>query len=39
MREFNTSGPNISKQHYTLERTKQLEQGKTTQARLILPIT
>jgi len=27
MREFNTSGPNIPRQHYTLMRTKQLEQG------------
>ena len=27
MREFNTSGPNIPRQHYTLIRTKQLKQG------------
>ena len=27
MREFNTSGPNILRQHYTLERTKEIEKG------------
>ncbi len=27
MKEFNTSGPNIPIQHYTIERTKQLKQG------------
>ncbi len=27
MREFNTSGPNIPKQHYTIERTPLIEQG------------
>ncbi len=27
MREFNTSGPNIPKQHYTLERTDLIKQG------------
>ena len=27
MREFNTSGPNILRQHYTIERTNQLKQG------------
>ncbi len=27
MREFNTSGPNIPRQHYTLQRTKELKQG------------
>ena len=29
MREFNTSGPNIQRQHYTLERSIQIEKGKT----------
>ena len=28
MREFNTSGPNIPSQHYTLERTALIEQGR-----------
>jgi len=27
MREFNTSGPNIPRQHYTLERTDLIKQG------------
>ena len=27
MKKFNTSGPNIPRQHYTLDRKKQLEQG------------
>ena len=27
MREFNTSGPNIPHQHYTIKRTKQLKEG------------
>ncbi len=27
MREFNTSGPNIPKQHYTIERTPLIKQG------------
>ena len=27
MREFNTSGPNIPSQHYTLERKELIEKG------------
>ncbi len=29
MRDFNTSGPNILKQHYTIERKKELKKGIT----------
>jgi predicted AAA+ superfamily ATPase len=28
MREFNTSGPNIQEEHYTLPRTQLVQQGK-----------